>query len=391
VPTPPLRLDTQKDLANHMTEVFDFEEARQAVVAADNFLEIDDLPADRSKIDSGDRDAIFRCDIPGGVSVQGNGSLIVEGSVKGTEGNGCRIAVLGDALVDGTVEHSHLNAATIRGGGAARHSDLAACNDIMLGAFIAQTRCTVGDFQNKSKRVDELQRTISSAGEDQEGLERQIKQQDRRVGRACKTTRSPLDFNVQRIVQHGSDRVSVDLTSFAESLGESTDRKFALALNEFFAKGIVGILVRTNSQYVSDNLSREKVFLQLLKGLRELFLMVGKRDRGREALQNARSELDQILETLGQDRQSISVGGEIEAGSALRFLLPIVKRRQNGEIEIEEKSASAGIGAAGPKLGAQLISVAGVESTQALRKKDLTNTVFSFDGDAVRWAPIESS
>ena len=125
--------------------------------------------------------------------------------------------------------------------------------------------------------------------------------------------------------------------------------------------------------------------------MRELFVIVGKRDRGREALLSACSELDQILETLGHDRQRISIGGQIEAGSELKFLLPIIKRQKNEDIEIGQKSASAGIGTSGSDLEAQLISLVGEESTQALSKKDLTNSVFTLDGDAVHWSPIQGS
>ena len=374
-----------------MNDTLEIEEAKQSVVAAGNLLEIDTLPPDKSKIDSGDRNAIVRCDIPGGITLQGSGSLIVEGSVRGTDGNGCRISVLGDALVDGSVEHSQINAATIRVGGTSRHSELIACNDIMLGEHLLESRCIVGDFRDQNQRIDELKRTISNVGEDLENLERQIKQQERRVGKACKTTRSPLNFNIARVVQHAKDRVSVDLTSFAESLGESSDEKFELALNEFFAKGIVGILVRTNSQYVSDNLSREKVFLQLLKGLRELFVTVGKRDRAQAFLASAGPELDQILETLSDRSQRISVGGEIEPGSVLQFLMHTVKRQQSGEIEIEENAASAEVESSGSQLEAQLLSGKGEKSTQCVSKTDLNHAVFSLDGDAVRWSPIQSN
>ena len=372
-----------------MNDALEIEEAKKSVVAAGNLLEIDDLPPDRSKIDSGDRNAICHCDIPGGITLQGSGSLIVEASVMGTSGNSCRISMRGDAFVDGSVEHSQINASNIHVRGTTRNSELVACNDIVLGGHLLESRCIVGCFSEQSQRVSELQRTISNMGKDQEGLERQIKQQERKVGRGCKTTRSPLDFNVPRIVQHESDRVSVDLTPFAESLGESSDQKFELALNEFFAKGIVGILVKTNSQYVSDNLSREKVFLQLLKGLRELFVIVGKRDRAQASLKSASSELDQILETLSDRSQRISIGGEIEPGSTLQFLLPTARRQLSGEIEIEENSASAEIGSSGSQL--ETLSGKGEKSTQVLGKKDLCHAVFSLDGEAVRWSPIRSS
>ena len=373
-----------------MNDALEIEKAKQSIVAAGNLLEIDALPPDRSKIDSGDRNAIFRCEIPGGITLQGGGSLIVEGSVKGTDGNGCRISVLGDALVDGSVEHTQVNAANIRVRGTSRHSELVASDDIMLGEHLSDSRCIAGDFRERHRRVDELKRAISGVSQDRENLERQIALQERRVGRACRTTRSPLDFNVPRIIQHETERVTVDLTQFAESVGASSDDRFELALNEFFAKGIVGILVKTNSRYVSDNLSREKVFLQLLKSLRELFIAVGKRDRAQAFLERACSELDQVLETLGDRGQRISIGGEVEPGSVLKFLLPTVKRSPDGEIELEEHSASAEIGSSGSRLEAQLLSGKGEKSTQVVGKRDLIHAVFSLDGDSVRWSPIQT-
>ena len=65
----------------------------------------------------------------------------------------------------------------------------------------------------------------------------------------------------------------INLTVFYSSLGEQSESQRKTALVQFFAKGVVGYLARANRKYISDNPAREKVFLQLLKHLRELFLL----------------------------------------------------------------------------------------------------------------------
>ena len=373
-----------------MNVALDIKQAKQGVLAAGDLLEIDNLPAEKSRIDSGDRNAIFRCDIPAGIALESNGSLIVEGSVSGSDGNLCRISVEGDAFVDGSVSNTQINAATIHVGGSSAQSQLTARNEIIVCEDLLESRCTVGDYRSHKQRFDELRRILSSASEAQEALERQIKQQERKVSRACKTTRARLDFNVPRTIQHESDRVRVDLSLFGESLGETSDEKFELALNEFFAKGIVGILVKTNSQYVSDNLSREKVFLQLLKNLRDLFLVVGKRDRGQTTLEKAQSELDAIGENLRQRSQRICVGGTARAGSEMRFLLPAVTKKKDGEIEIEERSATLGIGASSgsSQIVTKALSADGRESNKMLGEKELDHAVFTLTEEMIDWSPL---
>lgn len=67
---------------------------------------------------------------------------------------------------------------------------------------------------------------------------------------------------------------------FYESLGEDPTARQEQALMEFFSRGVVGTLSRANRKYLANNLAREKVFLQLLKSLRELFGLVFERDVG---------------------------------------------------------------------------------------------------------------
>ncbi|MCH8310373.1 MAG: HNH endonuclease [Chloroflexi bacterium] len=65
---------------------------------------------------------------------------------------------------------------------------------------------------------------------------RRVSTEEKRLDKACRTLRIPLDFSVGRIVQHQQGRVRVDLGSFYESLRGRTDTQLELALAEFFAR-----------------------------------------------------------------------------------------------------------------------------------------------------------
>ena len=69
---------------------------------------------------------------------------------------------------------------------------------------------------------------------------------------------------------------------------EGSIRSLELALAEFFAKGIVGVVARTNRKYLVDYPSRENIFMQLLRSLRKPFHLGVERDRAVRTLEAAR-------------------------------------------------------------------------------------------------------
>ena len=58
-----------------------------------------------------------------------------------------------------------------------------------------------------------------------------------------------------------------------------------------FAAGILCVVARTNRKYLVDYPSRENIFMQLLRSLRELFHLVVERDRTVRTLEAARWNL----------------------------------------------------------------------------------------------------
>ena len=109
---------------------------------------------------------------------------------------------------------------------------------------------------------------------------RLVSQEEKRLDRACKTTMVPLNFNAGRIVRQEADRISIDLRSFYQSLGKLPEAKLTAALDEFLAKGIIGLLARANQRYLCENPTRQKVFLQLLRQLPDRRYRQHRDDRG---------------------------------------------------------------------------------------------------------------
>ena len=112
---------------------------------------------------------------------------------------------------------------------------------------------------------------------------------------------------------------------------------------EFFAKGVVGYLARANRKYIDGNPAREKVFLQLLKHLRELFVIVAERDFLVRRQQLDQEKTDRIVEELREQKCSIYVQGSIAPESSLRFTLPRVRKLTEGEFEFIDNAATVKI------------------------------------------------
>ncbi|MBN59963.1 MAG: hypothetical protein CME20_01275, partial [Gemmatimonadetes bacterium] len=97
------------------------------------------------------------------------------------------------------------------------------------------------------------------------------------------------------------------------------------------ALDIVGVLARANRKYIDGNPAREKVFLQLLKTLRELFVLVSERDIVIRHIDQAESE----IEALGDLVQ-------------LDFPRPQMHRDEGGDIDFVHESASVKITKSNP-------------------------------------------
>jgi hypothetical protein len=204
--------------------------------------------------------------------------------------------------------------------------------------------------------------------------------------------RFPLDFNVGRIVQHGNGRVSIDLTSFYDSLAGRTDEQLELALAEFFAKGVVGVITRVNRKYLVDFPPREKVFMQLVRNLRELFEAVLERDRLRRRVEWLGERVVHLVDGLSNRQCQVEVSGAIAGESSMEFILPrVVQQTKEGGFDFAHQTAHLDIHC-GPS-AAEVVSCGtdGARFSTTMTPSEMESLRFAVDDGRIFWEPVNEA
>ncbi|MCC7264205.1 MAG: hypothetical protein IT369_16975, partial [Candidatus Latescibacteria bacterium] len=307
-----------------MPDPFSVPPLAQAILASPDLVTIDGMNPRQARhlFDGEERDVLVRGDITGAMRLQGGRSLLIQGEVAGTPVTPCRIEAEGDVLVMGAARHAQISARNIYIAAGAEGCHLSAGGALQIGGNLQGGRAQVGAYQLGQARIGRLRAQIDRGREERERLDRLVLQEEKRLDRACKTTLVPIDFNAGRIVRQEADRITIDLSSFYKAVGPLPEAKLTSALDEFFAKGVIGLLARTNQRSLSENAARQKVFLQLLKQLRELFVLVTRRDQNLHLLAALAEEIDQLVAQICNPHSRIWVCGQVSPGTAIEFVLP---------------------------------------------------------------------
>lgn len=377
-----------------MSDLFDIQPAADAILNGENLIKTEGLPPDRSRFDAGDSDGLFVGDVPADITLAGKRSILVQGSLNGAAGNLCRISVDGDLVITGDVNYAQISCRNLHTGGAVHNAQIVITgSDINVGGDLAQTRLQIGEYEVRRRRIEQLKNESNRIREQREVADRSINQEEKRLDRSCKATRTSLNFNVSKLISHEDNRVRVHLSAFFRSLGAQPDDKLKVALVEFFAKGIVGVLTKNNSKYIGNNPARKKVFLQLLKALRDLVLLTFERDLLIATIDKGEAEINQLITELSQQEGAVRIQGGILPGTVVEFALPKVRRLDDGEVQCLHQSASLKVqpGSQSEELHLELIGADGETSVQDLSAAQLQKTALRTSEGQVTWAPAQNN
>ena len=319
-----------------MSDVSDMRAAMGEIKAAADLVETCDLAPARDSLDIGTGNAVIDDDVPAGFAVFGQGSLLIQGDLHGVEDRPCLIEVDGDVVVTGTAWHAWIFADNIYLGGAVRDCRLTAAGHIRVGGDAQAVRLTAGACQDQLHRIQKLQGRLAPALNELFILERRLPLEEARMHRQCQATSIPLDFSMGQFIQHADSAVRIDLSTFFASIGENQGKQLDLALAEFFAKGIIGVVARTNRKYLV-NQAREIVFMRLLKSLRELYMMTAQKERLTAQVERYRTELGYLQAQLEEGERTICIGGDCDASCELEFHRPEIKGAEDGYLSYSER------------------------------------------------------
>ena len=378
-----------------MPNPFSIQPAVDAVVGLGRLTEMSLSASDAAApvYDGEDWNVLVQRDLTSVARVKGKGAILVHGSVLGDDDAPCHIDIDGDAVICGDVRDTKICAANIYVGGVVSGSELTAAGEVRIGSDVTGGRITVGDYELERKNLETCRMLVEHSRQQAESLVRRAGQDGKRMDKSCRALRIPLDFSVGRIVQHSEGKVSVDLSSLYQSFdARESDREvdLSVALAEFFAKGIVGVIARTNRKYLIDYPAREKVFMQLLKSLRELFNAVLERDEMQKRLSAAETELENLRAALSDRESSIAVGGRLAPQTEMEFILPWLNDTQDGGFDFAHKTAQLCV-RPGPLAGQCEMAVQqadGERSSVTTELDELEGLVVSIDDGKVRWSQV---
>ena len=152
------------------------------------------------------------------------------------------------------------------------------------------------------------------------------------------------------------------------------------------ALDIVGVLARANRKYIDGNPAREKVFLQLLKTLRELFVLVSERDIVIRHIDQAESEIEALVEELHAQACTLHVQQGLGDLVQLDFPQPQMHRDEGGDIDFVHESASVKITEGNPgKLRLDSTSIDGEATSADLPIDELRAVTLAVAAGQVIW------
>ncbi len=375
-----------------MTETLALEPLAQTILAADNLAVFAGMSERQAHhfFDAEDRDALVRGGVAGAIRLRGKRSLLIQGEVTGTPVTPCRIEVGGDVLIIGGARYVHISARNIYIDGLVQDCRLSAAGDLQCGGDLQRSQAEVGAYPLGQGQIEGLRTQVDRVRDERERLNHLVGQEEKRLGRACGTTLVPLDFNAGRIVRQEVDRITIDLSTFYQALGHLPETTLASALDEFFAKGVLGLLARTNQRYLAENPTRQRVFLQLLRQLRELFLLVTRRDRTLHLLEELAEEIDQLVGRICSPQSRIWICGQVLQGTTLEFVLPSAQDQGDRHFTFSRTSALLQVqpGEEPGQLNLELDCAGLSRFRQSTAQEELCRVHFYSLNGQVFWAPL---
>ncbi|MFH1569221.1 MAG: hypothetical protein ABIL09_14595 [Gemmatimonadota bacterium] len=369
-------------------QLFDLD-SPMAAILAEGGLCLSDAVVDSfgREFDAGEANLLVHGDLPRGALVRGRRSVLVDGDVLGQPDAPCRLEIDGEVVVTGSVEHSHVVARRVSIGGQVRCSQLTAGEHIQVRGDAERCRFLCGDYAADLGEARRRQFALAEARTATEELRRRVAVEERRLHKACAAMRSPVDLNVGRIVAQSEERVVVDLGTFYRSCDWKTEEDLSRALDEFFAKGVVGVLARLNRRYLLEVPTRGRVFMQLLRDLHDLLVLVMRADARERAAVRRELDLERLVVEMESRSPLVAVGGTVAPSIRVEFILPRVIRQADGGIDFAHKTAQLAVhaGTFADKLELVSQGADGQRAERVAPAADLEGLVFQVCDEQVRW------
>jgi len=325
---------------------FDIQVAAEKILS-ERVVESEGLSLKSPTLDGDSSNILVDGNVADGATVRGLQSLLVKGSLIGSERWPCRVEVMEDVVVMGEVKYAQVACRSLRVGSEARDCRLNARMGVEIGGNLANARIVVGEFEPERQAILELRQEIRQAEQRTEYIRRQLSLEQKRVHRQFSATQFSLDFSAGQILHQRRNRVVIDLRPFYKVVGDRTEKEIDQTLRAFFAKAVVGLLARTNRHLIRQNPNRQKIFKSVIRDLHDLFFQTRDCDKQSSILSDDESRLEKLMDALNDPMRPVYVRGAMVPDVGMQFVLPHAARSEDGEVNISMEKARLSIRAGG--------------------------------------------
>lgn len=376
-----------QDLPNHIQRALD------AVLRGGRLTElIADGDDPIGSFDGDDRDILVQGALTDLLRVRGQGSLVVQGDIEGDPERPMRIEMQGDVIVTGSVFCAQIRASSCFVAGDVSRGQITTARSTTVSGIMHGGRFISGNYEDARRSIESLRMSLRHGRDEYESLSRRVMTEEKRLDKTCRALRIPLDFNVGRVVVHKEGRVAISLDAFYASVEGRPAQEVERALNEFFTRGIIGVITRQNRKYLVNYPAREKVFLQLIAGLRALFRDVMRRDNLGRSVEEMTGRQQELVDCLSESDAFVEVGG-VAGDTEMEFILAkVVALPKDDGFDFAHRSAHLDIRPVNG-LGAEMVSrdADGGQNAATLTNAELGALRFHVDGSRVVWDRTEAA
>jgi len=280
-------------------------------------LEVADITMQGGALELGERDLKVAGNVYRGGVVRGVGGVSVQGHVAGSLTQRCVIEVGGDVAVKGDVQGARIRCRSLTVEGNLEQVEVLSDREVEVGGRLAEAEVQVGMWGQEYAQIRALARDISHGEAELNAMEGRIRMASRRFLRDYGT----IDVQFGNVITRSRRGIEVDLKDIYRILRDRPEEEVDRGLQEFFFKVIVGALTRTNRTYVSQNPSRQNIFLKLVSELREHMMEVRARDKRQAHTQGMKQQQQGLIEMLSAPTPwGVTVRGQVGPATTVRLL-----------------------------------------------------------------------
>ncbi len=361
------------------------------ILSVGRLLEVESIPDQQRVLDAEESNMLVSVDLPPGFTLKGEKSVVVEGSLLGKENDLQRVETGGDLIVRGDVRFANIIAGRVFVGGSVEHCQIAAMKRVEIVDAVSDTKMLAGDFRKQKQKLDALRRQIDKTRDGLYGIERSIDSEEKRIYRLFSNARLNIELQFGGIITMKSKRICVNLHSFYTALGDRSPKDIEQALDGFFRKGIIGVLIGKNREALKKSATRRAAFKHVLEGLHNLFTLTLSLDQKKKDIERATDEVDNEVRELSSIEPVVRLHGSILPKFDLVFALPKIERRKD-QVSVDRITADFSLNTTDDEDQVELtaVSTQGDKATEKGPQK-FDGMEFRLKDEKISWEPLQGS